>query len=232
MSRVIYLDDPEISVRLNENSRARRFTLRLASQGDGAVLTLPPGVPLGEAQSFLARHCDWLRSALARQPSAIIVRDGASVPVDGTMLRLRHIDGPRRAPEIRGSEIIVQGRAAPGPAIAAWMKERARASLIPSVRRYAALLGKEVQGVALKDTRSRWGSCSTTGRINLSWRLAMAPTRIQDYVAAHEAAHLVEMNHSQRYWDLLAGLMPDYRARRDWLRTEGRDLHRYRFTAR
>lgn len=231
MTDLIRLGDPEIDVHLKESARARRFTLRLAEPGRGAILTLPPGVPLSEARMFLLRHRDWLAAALARQPEFVAIEDGVHLPVDGTPLRITQIDGPRRPPVVDEDRVVVQGRTPVGPRLKAWLKDRARAHMAPAVQSYADRLGRKLVSVALKDTKTRWGSCSSAGRINLSWRLAMAPPEIQDYVAAHEAAHLVEMNHSDRYWRVLEGIMPDYRDRRGWLRTEGRHLHVYRFEA-
>ncbi len=232
MGDVVRLTQPDITVRLRVNARARRFTLRLAEAGEGAVLTLPPGVPETEALSFLERHRGWLAAALAKQQAAIPVQSGSHLPIDGVERLIVAQEGPRRAPLIIDERLVVQGRGAPGPRVAAWLKERTRERIGTLAHHYARELGRELRGVAVKDTRSRWGSCSTAGRINLSWRLAMAPPEIQDYVAAHEAAHLVEMNHSDRYWRVLAGLMPDYAERRGWLRAEGRKLHAYRFDTR
>ncbi|MBY8977047.1 M48 family metallopeptidase [Rhodobacteraceae bacterium NNCM2] len=229
MTDFIRLDDLDVDVLIKVNARARRFTLRLADPGKGAVLTLPPGVPMTEAHSFLMRHRDWLSRAIARQPKTIAVVDGAPLPVDGEKLVVETRDGPRRAPVIADDRLVVQGKGAPGPRIAAWLKERARARLGDAAHHYAGRLGRRLNGVALKDTRSRWGSCSTTGRINFSWRLAMAPRDVQNYVAAHEAAHLVEMNHSDRYWSVLESILPDYEIHRQWLKAEGRALHSYMF---
>ena len=99
------------------------------------------------------------------------------------------------------------------------------------MRRYAERLGCAAGPVALRDTRSRWGSCTSDGRLGFSWRLAMAPAEVLDYVAAHEAAHLVEMNHSRRYWALLEDVLPDHARHRAWLRHEGRRLHAFSFAA-
>ncbi|MEM7177147.1 MAG: SprT family zinc-dependent metalloprotease [Pseudomonadota bacterium] len=229
MGDAIHLTQPDIDVRLRVDARARRFTLRLAEAGAGAVLTLPPGVPEAEALNFLERHRGWLAAALARQEAAIPVQGGIRLPVDGVAHLLVVQTGPRRTPAISDGRLVVQGRGDPGPRVAAWLKERTRERIGKAAHHYARELGRDLRGIAVKDTRSRWGSCSTAGRINLSWRLAMAPPRIQDYVAAHEAAHLVEMNHSDRYWRVLSGIMPDYAERRAWLKSEGRKLHAYRF---
>jgi predicted metal-dependent hydrolase len=93
------------------------------------------------------------------------------------------------------------------------------------------MLGRQAAAVSLRDARSRWGSCSAQGRLSFSWRLAMAPPEVLDYVAGHEAAHLVEMNHGPRYWEAVEKIMPDYRRHRAWLKREGRKLHGFRFEA-
>ncbi|HGG06475.1 MAG TPA: M48 family peptidase, partial [Aliiroseovarius sp.] len=116
-----------------------------------------------------------------------------------------------------------------GARLAALFKHHARQRLGEASDRYAAALGRPYSGLSLRDTRSRWGSCSAEGRLMYSWRLIMAPPEVLDYVAAHEVAHLAEMNHSPAYWAGLARLMPDYKAPRLWLRKNGADLHAVRF---
>ena len=126
---------------------------------------------------------------------------------------------------------MISGSGPIGPRVAALLKVRARDRLQPAARAYARKLGRRINAISLRDTTSRWGSCSSRGNLSFSWRLAMAPVEVQDYVAAHEAAHLVEMNHSDRYWATLAGIMPEYELHRCWLKREGRGLHAYRFEA-
>lgn len=223
------LDDPAVIVRLRVSARARRLTLRV--DGAGPVLTLPPGVSLGDARMFLMRQADWLRGALARMPERVAVAPGLALPVDGTLVQVLARPGPRRAPVLEDGALVLQGAGAPGPRIATWLRARAQGRLVPATHAYAARLGRRVAAIGFKDTRSRWGSCSTRGHISYSWRLAMAPVAVQEYVAAHEAAHLAEMSHALRYWAVLAALMPDYAPRRQWLTREGATLHRYRFEA-
>lgn len=228
-SQIIKLDDPECHVRLVANKRARRFILRLDSAGDGAVLTAPPSVPRHELLGFLHAHTDWLRKALESRPRQIAVEAGVTIPIDGVDTVIVACDGPRRPPHLGNGELVLQGPGEPGPRIAAWLKLRARDALLPAARGYARRLGQPIGRISLRDTRSRWGSCSSRGTLSFSWRLAMAPPDVLDYVAAHEAAHLVEMNHSKRYWAVLESIMPDYSSRRGWLKREGRRLHAYRF---
>ena len=220
-----------IPVRLRIARRARRLTLRVDPRAEGAVLTLPPGVARAEAEAFLHRHADWLARALARQPARVVVGPGARIPVAGVEAEIALAPGPRRPPRLEEGRLVLAGPGAPGPRIAAWLKLRARDALVPAVRRYAAVIGREAGTVALRDTRSRWGSCSSTGRLGFSWRLAMAPAEVLDYVAAHEVAHLVEMNHARPFWALVERLMPDYREHRAWLKREGARLHAFRFEA-
>ena len=154
---------------------------------------------------------------------------GVSIPVAGVEREIRRVAGPGRTARLSGGILTVGGTGPAGPPVAAWLKLRARDALLEAVGRHAAALGRPSGGVRLGDARTRWGSCSPRGTLSFSWRLAMAPPAILDYVAAHEVAHLAEMNHSPRFWAVVARLMPDYARRRKWLKTEGRALHRYRF---
>ena len=230
----ITLDEPPIRVRLRILARARRFTLRLDPAGDGALLTLPPGVPLAEAQGFLLRQSGWLSGALARAPGRIAVGNGTWLPIAGEEVEVCLLKGPRRAPYLEHGRLMLAGAAglAPGPSIAAFLKTRARDAVVPAARRYAAMLSRDAGAISLRDTRSRWGSCSAAGRLSFSWRLAMAPPEVLDYVAAHEVAHLAEMSHAPRFWAVVERLQPRYREPRAWLKSEGRRLHAFDFTAR
>ena len=154
---------------------------------------------------------------------------GSDIPVEGQMLRIAPGDGRRVLPD--GDALLV-----PGPAdgvaarLLAFLKTLARDRLATASDRYAAMIDRPYSRLTLRDTRSRWGSCTTAGGLMYSWRLIMAPPEVLDYVAAHEVAHLQEMNHSPAFWGLVEQtLMPDYRDPRRWLREEGGALHRYRF---
>ena len=112
-----------------------------------------------------------------------------------------------------------------------FLRAQARADITAAVRAHSARLGRPFARLSLRDTRSRWGSCSAEGNLMLSWRLVMAPPAVLDYVAAHEVAHLVELNHSPRFWALVERLCPDHATQRRWLAENGTALHRYRFDA-
>ena len=108
-----------------------------------------------------------------------------------------------------------------------WLRHEARLAFGEAVARHAAALGVEPRGIAIRDQKTRWGSASAAGRLNFSWRAVMAPPFVLDYLAAHEVAHLREMNHGPRFWSLCRGLCPETDAAERWLKAEGRGLHRY-----
>jgi hypothetical protein len=228
MGEVIRLDDPAVQVRLRRSPRARRFTLSLRAGESDARLTAPSAAPEREARQFLDRHADWLRAALARRPPGVTVGDGVALPVDGRLVTVAAV-ARRRTPCRLEEGALIAPADAPGPAVAAFLRRRAQLALAPAAHRAAALLGRRVGRIAFRDTRSRWGSCTAAGDLAFSWRLAMAPPEVREYVAVHEAAHLVEMNHGPGFWRLVAELRPDYRVQRAWLRREGAGLHGYRF---
>ncbi|MFT7059257.1 MAG: putative metal-dependent hydrolase [Pseudorhodobacter sp.] len=181
-----------------------------------------------EAMVFLRAQEDWIRTALAKVTPEDFVTIGAQIPVEGRMLTLRQ--GKGRSPVIEGETLLVPGDAArAGARAAAFLKLRARERLAVASDTYARRIGRRYLTLTLRDTRSRWGSCTAEAGLMYSWRLIMAPPQILDYVAAHEVAHLAEMNHSPAFWAVVAALMPDYQTHRRWLKAEGHHLHSYRF---
>ncbi len=229
MKQLILPGEPPVTVRLRVSARARRLSLRV-SRLDGTVsLTLPRGVRLGEARRFLQEREAWLRRHLAATPAPIRPMPGDEVPVAGRPHRL--VVGGGRAARL-GDGIITLPASAPektGPRVAALLKLLARERLLQASTRHAQALGRSFTGLTLRDTRSRWGSCSSEGRLMYSWRLVMAPPDVLDYVAAHEVAHLAHMDHSSAFWATVERLRPDYRPHRAWLRKNGAGLHAYRF---
>lgn len=211
---------------LRRSARARRISLRI-SQLDGRVtLTLPSGVPEREALEFAESKQAWIRGHLASQPDAQTIEFGAEVPVEGVMRRILPVAGRRVV--LEGETIGVPGDA-PAARLRGFLIQLARERLAGASDRYAGALGRSYSRITLRDTRSRWGSCSGEGALMFSWRLILAEPAILDYVAAHEVAHLQEMNHSADFWALVEQLYGDYRPARAWLRDQGNALHRYRF---
>lgn len=225
---------PEIAVNLRRSAQARRLNLRVSGLDGRVTLTMPRSLPLSEALAFLREKESWLRAAVGRVPGRQNVCPGQDILLRGRMLRITENPATKRITETADALLVPRD---PGglrtPArVAAYLKTAAQTDLLPAVDHYAGALGHDFKALSLRDTRSRWGSCTTDGRLMFSWRLIMAPPDVLRYVAAHEVAHLRHMDHSRAFWGCVRGLMPDYTTHRDWLRVHGAKLHGYCFNAR
>ena len=226
MSGSVFIGTPPIEVRLKRNPRAKRFTLRLSRTDGKATLTLPTRASLREAEGFAHRQEGWLRTQLSALPARSVLLDGGHLPFRGVDLEIATTTG--KSIRVEGDKILVGGKHS-GARLQAFIKAEARNTLFPAVEKYAAKLDRPFNRITLRDTRSRWGSCSAEGNLMFSWRLVMAPPIVLDYVAAHEVAHLAEMNHSASFWNVVQSLMPDYQNHRNWLKEHGAKLHAVNF---
>ena len=229
----IAFDQAVYSVRLRRHPRARRYTLRVQAATREVVLTMPPRGSLREARAFAQKHGGWIAARLRRLPAALPFAHGAIVPLRGTDTRIEHRRGARgtvwRELGPDGTPLLCVAGDVPhvGRRVADYLKREAKRDLEAATRSYAQKLGVALRRVSIRDQSSRWGSCSTTGVLSYSWRLILAPPFVLDYLAAHEVAHLVEMNHSPRFWRTVLRLCPDTRRAKVWLDTHGAGLHRY-----
>ncbi len=221
---------PPVEVHLKRSSRAQRFSLRVSRLDGKVTLSMPLRAREGEALAFLRGHEGWLRETLSAMPGSALqaVGPGSVIPVEGRDLTVTPATG--RGVRVEGGQLLVPGNPSTmGSRVAAWLKVLARDRLAAASTHYAGQVGRRYATLAIRDTRSRWGSCSPDGRLMYSWRLIMAPPAVLDYVAAHEVAHLVELNHSAAYWRVVTEICPDWKHHRAWLRTHGSTLHRVRF---
>ena len=230
MQRHVLQGQPPIEVALRRSARARRLSLRVSRMDGRVTLTLPRHAREAQGLAFLDERQDWLRAQLAAIDPPRVPAPGLAVPVEGRHLTLD--TGPGRLVRIEGDRLVVPGDPARlAPRLQAWLKALARDRLVAASDRHAAALGRGYEGLVLRDTRSRWGSCSAAGRLMYSWRLVLAPPEVLDYVAAHEVAHLEQMNHSGAFWAVVAALCPDWPQHRRWLAEHGDGLMRWRFGA-
>ena len=220
-------------VRVRRHRQARRYTLRIQAATREVVLTMPPRGCLREAKEFAQKHGGWIASRLHHLPKAEPFEHGVMVPLRGQPHRLVHRKGARGTVWVEVGEdgerkLCVAGD---GPhvdrRVGDFLRREARSDLEQASRVFAERLGVPVKHVSIRDPSSRWGSCSTTGVLSYSWRLILAPSFVLDYLAAHEVAHLVEMNHSIRFWRVVDRLCPNVRRAKAWLDMHGTELHRY-----
>jgi len=219
---------PGVAVVLKRSARARRFSLRVSRLDGRVLLTLPTRAPLAEALDFARGQVDWLARTLEAMPQLARPVFGGTVPFEGAHLMIEA--GAVRSPRIEGTRLIVAaGEDRLGLRLETWFKHCARVRLQAATEGYAGALGRPFRKITLRDTRSRWGSCAHDGSLSYNWRLIMAPPGVLDYVAAHEVAHLAEMNHSPAFWAVVERLRPGYAPERAWLKRHGGALHAIRF---
>jgi predicted metal-dependent hydrolase len=228
----VVFDQSVYFVRLRRHRQARRYTLRIAAATREVILTMPPRGSVRAARAFAQKHGGWIAARLHRLPEAVPFADGTTFPLRGVLHRIVHRRGMRGTvwTEVSGEErlVCVAGEAPHiDRRVGDFLRREAKRDLEAASRRYAEALGVRVRRVAVRDQASRWGSCSTEGALSYSWRLILAPAFVLDYLVAHEVAHLVEMNHSARFWRLVQRICPDHERAKVWLDVHGSDLHRY-----
>jgi hypothetical protein len=217
-----------VKVRFEVNAKARRLILRLDERRREAVAVAPSRRQMQAAARFAAERVDWISTRLQTIPEAVAFEEGAVFTYRGEPCRITRRGSGRLAKILPGDPQVL---VAPGDEdtlaarVTRYLKKQARADLTRAVERHCATLGAEYKSISVKDTRSRWGSCTADGTLAFSWRLILAPPDVLDYVAAHECAHLLEMNHSPRFWNHVARCCPDWMRQRAWLRTHGALLH-------
>lgn len=220
-------------VRLRRSTRARRVSLRVSQATGEIVLTLPARAALDRAMIFAHGQGGWIAARMARMPGRVSLVDGATVPLRGEPHRIVHWSRVRGRAHVAAAAdgapvIAVSGEPEfLAKRVREFLQREARADLAAAVARYTQSLGLPARRITLRDTRSRWGSCSSRGDLSFSWRLIFAPAFVLDYLAAHECAHLAEMNHSSRYWRLLRGMCPRTDEAEAWLKAHGAGLHRF-----
>ena len=218
----------KVQVRLEVNPKARRLILRLDERNREAVAVAPSKRKIGEAAEFARDRVDWIAEHLQALPEHVALRDGAEIMLRGAPCLLSSEGTGRLAKLSAGPPQILHlpgDLETFGKRAERFLKKTAKQDLSAAVIRYCAQLGVEARRVTVKDTRTRWGSCTSAGRLAFSWRLIMAPPDVLEYVAAHECAHLLEMNHSKAFWAHVQTCRPAWKQERAWLRAQGRELH-------
>jgi predicted metal-dependent hydrolase len=235
--RAISLGDATITYRHRISRRARRLRFEVRP-GNGLEVTTPPGVSVARIEAVMREKTDWITKMLVRyaQPPLSVVDapllSGALLPFAGGHLRLvlesSHV-GRHKTTTMEEGTLRVCVESPTQDALRAimerWYRRQAHYVFAERVAHWNAQLGYHYGRIAIRDQKSRWGSCSRQGNLNFNWRLLLAPLAVLDYIVIHELAHLNEGNHSPRFWALVAAQCPDYREQRAWLRKHGPELH-------
>ena len=223
-------------VRVKRMKGTQRYTLRVNAAVREAVLTMPSRGTKAAALEFATKHAAWICARLKRLPLAVPFVPGSVLPLRGLPHILSHRPESRgrawtEASEEQTTPILSICVAGDLPhfrrRVADYLKREAELDLSAAVQKYCDMIGVSGRKITLRDTRSRWGSCSHDGRLNFSWRLILSPDYVLDYLAAHEVAHLIHMDHSEKFWELTHQLCPNTDRAETWLKFHGSDLYRY-----
>lgn len=228
--RWLEVDGERLPVRVVENPRSTRITLRIQPGGKGLKVTMPPHVALDQLDEFLDRNKNWVAAKRSRLPDTVIAKEGSIIPYLGVDHKIVHLDRLRGIVEVKDiaeeSCILVPGDPKYiSRKVETFLKKQARIKLNEAVEHFSNELDVRPKSIRITDTTSRWGSCSSTRTLSFSWRIIMAPPEVLDYLAAHEVAHLREMNHSDKFWRHVENICPDMKVSKAWLRTNGPILH-------
>jgi predicted metal-dependent hydrolase len=224
---LLKIDGQAVELNVKLNPQARRLIVKV-NPATGEVMVIAPSKrALDRAVEFARGQSDWIARQLAKVPARVVLTPGAHVPLRGTdHLIVRADSGPVSA-DSEARLIRVSGRAEHAPRrLADFLKKQAKREVEEKSFAFARL-GLKPKRITVRDTASRWGSCSSTRSLSFSWRLILAPSFVLDYVVAHEVAHLKEMNHGARFWRLVAELVDDALPAQAWLSQHGTALHRY-----
>jgi predicted metal-dependent hydrolase len=217
-----------VSYDVRRSTRARRARI-VVHQWDGVEVVLPARAPAHTAEKLVRLHGAWLLARLAERPALPEpLADGSEIPWRGGTLVVRVRVGSGRA-RLTERELIVSvadpdDHEVVRSAIDRVARREARRLLTSEVDAAATALGVQPTAISIRDPRTRWGSCTSTGRLSFSWRLVLAPPEVLRYVAVHEVCHMLEPNHQPRFWALVDRLLPGWRAQRLWLRRHGPEL--------
>ena len=234
------LDGKSVPISVVRRTNARRYILRVRASARDIQLTMPPYGSLREARLFAEGQSDWIAMRLECLPKPLRFVTGTVIPYKGRLHVIEHRPDRRsgvwiepgaanpRAPERDLPRLCVACQPAHmRRRVREWLRQEALRAFTLASRKHAKALGVEFNRVMIRDQKSRWGSCSISGTLAYSWRLILAPTYVLDYLAAHEVAHLKEMNHSDRFWKAVYRLCPATDRAEAWLKVHGRELHRY-----
>lgn len=216
------------SIKVIKSSRARRMTLRIDSKERLPVLTIPERCSPKRAVDFVNLHRDWIDRSLARLPQTKTFEDGEQISLFGHPVTICHSEDRRQGTFLENGILTISG----DPEflhrrVKDYIKIQAKTEFYRRSKILADRLGCPLNDVTIKDTKSRWGSCSSMHNINYSWRIALAPETVINYLIAHEVAHLKHQDHSREFWRCVRELYPEAEAGKVWLRLHSKELYRY-----
>lgn len=218
-----------MDIKVVQSRSSRKLTLKIDEKERVPVLAVPRYCSHKQAIEFVTEHTDWIIKALNKLPEIKYFAAGESFLLFGQNVTIEHHPEARRGVWLDGNKLCVSGDTEfIHRRVKDYIKEQAQENFYARSKALADKLGCKLTGVSIKDTTSRWGSCSTLNHINYSWRAALAPDYVADYLIAHEVSHLKHPDHSDAFWACVATLCPEWSSGRIWLKRYGKTLYAYK----
>ncbi len=218
----------DLPLRAVSPTACRRLSLRIDNKERKVVLNLPPRCSVRKALDFVEKNRDWIEAHLLAVPVSRQFSDGDVISFFGENLKICHCPKAKSGVVREGNVLKVSGEKEFLPRrVRDFIRNETHLKMRELSQQKAARIGCSVNRVTIKDTKSRWGSCSTLNNINYNWRIALAPVEAIDYLAAHEVAHLKHRDHSAAFWECVRSLSPYAESGRRWLKQNGRLLYAY-----
>ncbi len=225
---ILRIDEHRVVVRFRKHASAKRIVLRLAKDASGVVVTIPKRVSIARGLAFAEKSAPWISRQLKLRKPPMVLGHGATIPLRGISHTINAIDQRRGLvsvdPDTHTIHVPGDPRHLPRR-LRDWLKAAAKAELTEASNRYARSMNVTLGRISIRDQNSRWGSCSPAGDLSYSWRLILAPPLVLDYVAAHEVAHRLEMNHGPRFWRQVLTHCPHAGEAKRWFKASGSQLH-------
>ena len=226
MGRFIEIDGLQIEV--VRNKRQKTLRLKIEAKTGKPQLSIPWICPIFMAKSFAQKHLIWIKKNVEQTPQKQSFIPGMKILFLGKELTLKHDPSSKRGTYVDENFLIVGGKI---PffhrRVKDFIKNQLKSYIWDKAQTLSQISGGKVKSVTIRDTFSRWGSCSSTGRLSFSWRLALAPLSVLDYVIVHEVAHLTHMDHSIFFWQTVKKMYPETRQAQKWLKENGKFLHSF-----
>ena len=219
---------PEINVSVRKSNKAKRLSIRISGVTNEVSLIVPKQVSFSKAKQFAINKEQWIRKQLRYKIDPFEIKLGSLVPVEGFYYLIEM--GENKRIKVESNKILIPSHFTDIPKhLKAYLLELSRQRLFSMTKFYCELIGKTFVKVSIKDPKTRWGSCTAKGNLMYSWRLIMAPKSVLEYLVVHEVSHLVEMNHSKKFWQQVEKMLPNFQKPHLWLKENGKKLHSYQF---
>lgn len=216
-----------LPIRIKKHRTSRRLIVRYHPRQKSLSLTLPQATTLTQGLHFINEKREWILQQVMQYSNNNSFVSGQEIPVLGKNIKLEHVGGrgvvteQDSALQVHGDIEFMERR------IQKWLIQKLKSEIIPLAEGFSNQLKVKTGNITLRDTSSRWGSCSSDGNLSFSWRLVFAPYEVLTYVVAHEVAHIREHNHSPNFWALVAQICPEFKNSQNWLKRNGKSLYMY-----